>query len=317
MAAIQTTALTKTFGDVVAIDSLDLTVEEGEVFGFLGPNGAGKSTTIDILLDYTRPSSGNAEVLGLDAQKDTMTVRERVGVLPENRSLYDRLSGRRHLTFALESNGVEPIDERISHLLDRVGLSASDAQRPAGDYSTGMEQRLSLGMALSGDPELLILDEPTSGLDPNGIREMRDIIREESASGTTVFFSSHILEQVEAVCDRVGILARGQLQAVDTIEGLRDSRGSSARLTLELDTVPDLDLGLIDGISGVEIDDSTIHVSCSAGEAKAKAINHVEAAGATVLDIGVEETSLEDLFRAYTSGESVPTETSEPQEVLA
>jgi ABC-2 type transport system ATP-binding protein len=302
MAAIETTALTKTFGDVVAVDALDLTVEEGEVFGFLGPNGAGKSTTIDILLDYTRPTSGRAEVLGLDAQADTMAVRERVGVLPENRSLYDRLSGRRHLKFALESSGYEATPEAIDDLLARVGLSTDDSERPAGDYSTGMQQRLSLGMALAGEPELLILDEPTSGLDPNGIREMRDLIHEERDAGTTVFFSSHILEQVEAVCDRVGILAHGQLQAVDTLEGLRETNASSARLTLTVDSVPEVAWGEVAGVSEVAVDGQAIEITCTEDRAKARAINRVQDAGATVLDIGVEETSLEDLFRRYTTG---------------
>jgi ABC-2 type transport system ATP-binding protein len=307
MAAIETTALTKTFGkDVVAVDALDLTVEEGEVFGFLGPNGAGKSTTIDILLDYTRPTSGRAEVFGLDAQEDTMAVRERVGVLPENRSLYDRLTGRRHLKFALQSSGVEATPEAINRLLDRVGLDGDDAKRSAGEYSTGMQQRLSLGMALAGDPELLILDEPTSGLDPNGIREMRDLIREERDRGTTVFFSSHILEQVEAVCDRVGILAEGQLRAVDSLEGLREQSGAGAVLSLTVDRVPEANLQDVEGVTDVVVDGSTLRISCSEDRAKARAINRVEAAGATVLDIGIEETSLEDLFRTYTTGEGAP-----------
>jgi ABC-2 type transport system ATP-binding protein len=306
MAAIETTALTKTFGkDVVAVDALDLTVEEGEVFGFLGPNGAGKSTTIDILLDYTRPTSGRAEVFGLDAQEDTMAVRERVGVLPENRSLYDRLTGRRHLKFALQSSGVEATPEAINRLLDRVGLDGDDAKRSAGEYSTGMQQRLSLGMALAGDPELLILDEPTSGLDPNGIREMRDLIREERDRGTTVFFSSHILEQVEAVCDRVGILDDGRLVAVDSIDGLREAAGTTGEIAVTLDAIPDglVDsLGELGGVTSVTADGDRVAVGCE-NPAKGAVVRTCQDAGATVENIETSQASLEDLFAAYTGGD--------------
>jgi ABC-2 type transport system ATP-binding protein len=197
MTAIETQGLTKRYGSgddaVLAVDGLDLTVEEGEVFGFLGPNGAGKSTTIDMLLDYGRPTSGTATVLGLDAQDDSEQLRERIGVLPEGYGLYDRLTGRRHLEFAVEW---QDADDDPDEILDRVGLDDDDAARPVGDYSKGMQQRLGLGMALVGQPDLLILDEPSSGLDPIGIREMRDIVRAEADRGATVFFSSHIMSEV-------------------------------------------------------------------------------------------------------------------------
>src|SRR6056297_3406256 len=193
MAAIRTSGLTKRYdggllgSDVTAVDGLDLVVEEGEVYGFLGPNGAGKSTTIDVLLDYARPTAGTATVLGHDANAESEAVSERVGVLPEGYGLYDRLTGRRNLEFALDWRGADDDPDR---LLDRVGLDADDAARPVGDYSKGMTQRVALAMVLVGDPDLLVLDEPSSGLDPNGIRLLREIVREQAAQGTTVFFSS-------------------------------------------------------------------------------------------------------------------------------
>ncbi|MEF8827361.1 MAG: ABC transporter ATP-binding protein, partial [Halapricum sp.] len=215
MAAIEVNGVTKRFGDVTALQNLDLTVEEGEVFGFLGPNGAGKSTTIDILLDHVRPTAGSARVFGHDAQAESVPVRERTGVLPEGYGTLGRMTGRNHVEFAFEAKNADGDPDAV---LDRVGIAGA-ADRRAEDYSKGMKQRLMLGMALAGDPDLLILDEPTTGLDPNGARRIRQIVQAEADRGATVFFSSHILEQVEAVCDRVGILNQGHLVAVDTIDG--------------------------------------------------------------------------------------------------
>ncbi len=227
MTAIETSGLTKRYGGgildrdgpTVAVDDLDLTVADGEVYGFLGPNGAGKSTTIDLLLDYVRPTAGSASVLGHDVREERERIRRRVGVLPDGVSLYDRLTGRRHLEFAVEWTGS---DDDPDALAARVGLAADATGRRVGGYSKGMRQRLALAMALVGGPDLLILDEPTSGLDPNGIRLVREVVREASERGTTVFFSSHDLTQVEAVCDRVGIVDDGSLVAVDAVDDIGD-----------------------------------------------------------------------------------------------
>src|SRR6056297_4282674 len=235
MAAIEIDGVTKRYGDVVAVRDLSFEVEEGEVFGFLGPNGAGKSTTINMLLDFVRPTEGEVRVLGHDTHDESVTVRDHLGVLPEGFSVYDRLTGRQHLEFAIES---KEADDDPDAILERVGLSAEDGDRKAGGYSKGMAQRLVLGMALVGDPDLLVLDEPSTGLDPQGARQMRDIVREEADKGTTVFFSSHILGQVESVCDRVGILRDGQLVAEDSIEGLRDATSADTVLRITVGDVP-------------------------------------------------------------------------------
>jgi len=305
MTAIETDGLTKRFGDVVAVDDVNLQVEEGEVFGFLGPNGAGKSTTINMLLDFARPTEGSATVLGYDAQEASEQIHRRVGVLPEGFDLYERLSGRKHVAFAMKTKGIDGDPDEI---LRRVGLSDEDARRPAGDYSKGMRQRLAFGMALVGDPNLLIMDEPSSGLDPTGINEMQQLVREETERGTTVFFSSHILEHVEEICDRIGIMNRGQLVAVGTLDELHDRIGGDATLELDLDDVPQRavdDLPAIDGVTGADRRDGTVEVRCAAPTAKAEAINRVEAAGATVLDIRVEDRSIDELFEQLTgAGES-------------
>jgi len=306
MPAISTDGLTKEFGDVTAVSDLELVVEEGEVFGFLGPNGAGKSTTINLLLDFATPTSGSATVLGEDAGTETRELHRRIGVLPEGFDLYDRLTGAKHLRFAAETKDV---DADPAALLERVGLDPEDGDRATGEYSKGMKQRLALAIALTGDPELLILDEPSAGLDPTGIERMQEIVRTEAERGTTVFFSSHILGQVEAVCDRVGILSAGELVGLDTIDGLRDRVGGGSTLGLDLDPVPEAALGslaAIDGVAGYDRTDGHVDVAVTEPAAKARAIDHLEDAGATVLDIRVEETGLDTLFAELTGSDSPP-----------
>ncbi len=300
MAPIELTDLTKRYGEVTAVDTLDLTVEDGEIFGFLGPNGAGKTTTIDLMLDFVRPTSGSVSLFGLDPREDARTVRQRTGVLPEGFGVYDRLTGRRHVEFVIESKG---LDEDPLALLERTGI-ADAADRKAGEYSTGMRQRLGLAMALAGDPDLLILDEPSTGLDPNGAREMRSVIEAERDRGATVFFSSHILEQVEAVCDRVGILREGALVAEDTIDGLRAAVGEGGRLLISVDDVEAAAeaAASVDGIGTVEMSAQRLRVD--PGEAgKFRILEAIEDAGVDVRDFETEETSLAELFRAYTEVE--------------
>jgi ABC-2 type transport system ATP-binding protein len=301
MAAIELDSVEKSFGDVRALRGVDLEVEEGEIFGFLGPNGAGKSTTINALLDFVRPDAGSIRVLGHDAREDSVAIRERTGVLPEGFDLYDRLTAREHLRFAIES---KEADAEPYPLLERVGLEDA-ASRKASGFSTGMRQRLALGMALVGDPDLLILDEPSSGLDPNGARELREIVEHEAADGATVFFSSHILGQVEAVCDRVGIIRDGELVAVDTIDGLRENVDSGSTLVVEVDAVPDQAthrLTSLDGVSDATVEGTTIRITCT-DEVKMDAVRELESAGAAVSDFSTAEASLEDLFAAYTGEE--------------
>jgi ABC-2 type transport system ATP-binding protein len=299
MAAIEIDGLTKQFGDVVAVNDLNLRIEEGEIFGFLGPNGAGKSTTIDILLDFIRPTSGTVHVLGHDAQREGEVVRRQTGVLPDGYQVYNRLTGRQHLEFVLE---MKDVNEDPDALLERVRI-ADAADRKSGGYSKGMRQRLILAMALVGDPDLLVLDEPSTGLDPNGAREMREIIREENQRGTTVFFSSHVMEQVEAVCDRVAIIDRGELVTVNSIDGLRDTTETGEVLYVdvaELDNTSIEEVTQIDGVRTASIDDGRLRVTV-ADASKFVVLNAINANVTPVQDFSVVESSLEDLFVRYTN----------------
>lgn len=302
MAAIELTGVTKTFGDVVAVSNVDLAVDEGEIFGFLGPNGAGKTTTIDVVLDFIRPDRGQVSVLGQPVREDPRAVRQRTGVLPEGAEVWDRLTGRQHLEFAIESKDA---NDDPDVLLERVGIPEA-IDRKAGGYSKGMAQRLLLAMALVGEPELLILDEPSTGLDPNGARDMREIVREENARGATVFFSSHILGQVEAVCDRVGIMRSGEMVAVDSIAGLRDSISGGATLRITVDRAPDAAIDAVEGVAGVEaaiVDerDGESLVTIRGDGSKTGVLAALEDAGVEVYDFQTEETSLDELFHVYTT----------------
>ncbi|MFT4957378.1 MAG: ABC-2 type transport system ATP-binding protein [Halobacteriales archaeon] len=299
MSALRTNGLTKRFGDITAVQELNITVEDGEVFGFLGPNGAGKSTTINMILGFLDPTEGSATVLGHDVAHESYRIRQRIGLLPEAFDVYENLTGREHVVSAIETKGATDDPDVI---IDRVGLDPEDARRAAGGYSKGMQQRLALGIALVGEPDLLILDEPSSGLDPKGIKLLRQIVREEVERGATVFFSSHILGQVEKVCDRVGIMSEGEMMAVDTIENLREEIGAGAKVEATVTEVPDLDeVRSIEGVSNVTAAADVVRITCTAPEAKIRALRRVDDLG-TVRDLDVEDTSLEALFQKYTNG---------------
>ncbi|OUJ19532.1 ABC-type multidrug transport system ATPase component [Methanonatronarchaeum thermophilum] len=300
MSVIFTDGLTKSYGDVLALEDLSIEVGEGEIFGFLGPNGSGKSTAINILFDLVRPSSGSASILGFDCQSDSVEVKKRTGFLPERCGIYSRLSGRKHIEFAIKSKGV---NDDVEEVMKRVGILDA-ADRKAGGYSKGMKKRLCLGMALTGNPELIILDEPTSGLDPNGAREVRNIVLEERDRGATVFFSSHILDQVQRVCDRVAILKNGKLIAIDSIEGLRKEVGSKSGLRLVLEQTPTNlkeQLMAVDGVENVGIEGNKVVLTLEYEVSKNTVLEAVKESGAEVLDFETQEVTLEDLFASYIS----------------
>ncbi len=222
--AIQTTGLTKTYGEKRALDSVDLVVEEGSIFGFLGPNGAGKTTTLRILTGLARPTSGSVQILGHDVALAGNAVRADIGFLPDVPGFYEWMTADELLRFAgaLFGIGGSVLDERVAMLLDLAGLR--DVKTKIGGYSRGMKQRLGVAQALVNAPKLLLLDEPTSALDPMGRKDVLDMLT--SLGGrTTVFFSTHILADVERVCDTVAILDRGRVVAQAPIDELKARYG--------------------------------------------------------------------------------------------
>src|SRR6266702_2464890 len=246
-AAIVTRDLVRLFGQKAAVNHLNLTVNRGEFFGFLGPNGAGKSTTIKMMVGLLRPTSGSVWVGGVDVWKDPVKARSLMGVLPEFLNIYERLSGREFLVFAGHMYSVPGADipRRAEELLQVLTL-ADDADKLIVDYSVGMRKKIALAAALIHRPEVLFLDEPFEGIDPVSSRVIRDILHELTQHGTTIFFSSHIMEVVERLCTRVGIINQGVLVAEGTLQELRErARGGAAEGSEKDATLEDIFLNVV------------------------------------------------------------------------
>ncbi len=241
--AIATHRLTKRFGEVTAVDSLDLVVHQGEVFGFLGPNGAGKSTTIRCLLDLSRPTSGTAEVLGFDSRRQSQRIHQIVGYLPGDLALYGKLTGREVLEyFANLRGGVDPT--MIDSLADRFD---ADLSKRCREYSSGNRQKIGLIQAFMHRPDLAVLDEPSSGLDPLVQQQLHQLLSEIRAEGRTVFLSSHTLSEVERVADRVGIIRHGRLIEVASVADLK----AMAIRRLDFEFAAPVDPGRLEAVAGV------------------------------------------------------------------
>jgi ABC-type multidrug transport system ATPase subunit len=297
---IRTVQLTKRFGHVLAVDHVDLDVREGDRYGFLGPNGSGKTTVVRMLVGLVYATSGTIEVLGKPVPGRISDVLPQIGSLIEAPSAYGHLSGRANLAL-IDAAGAGPGGgrrgrrARIAAALDRVGLSGVD-DRAVRKYSLGMRQRLGLAAALLRSPRLLVLDEPTNGLDPQGIREVRDLLAELNAAGTTVFLSSHQLAEVEQLCTRIGVLDRGRLVLQDDLAGLR---GPTGRVVVRS---PDADraAALLDGRVADRDEDLIIVDDADPAQLNAELVS----AGLRVTEVSAERRSLEDLVLSVTSSGS-------------
>ena len=295
-AVIALEQLTKSYGSNRGIIEVDLAVEEGEIFGFLGPNGAGKTTTIRTMLDLIRPTSGRALVFGIESSADPVAIHRRVGYIPGEFTLYDRLTGKQTLEyFANLRGGVDPAYQ--ASLIERFEL---DPSRRFREYSKGNKQKVGVVIALQHRPEMLVLDEPTSGLDPLVQRTFFSTLRETVADGATVFLSSHILSEVEKSCDRVAIIREGRLAKVDTVEALRDLAHHQVELRFS-GPVPAAEFKALPGVSEVTVDDHVLRMRVSG------AITPVVQAAARyeLLDFVSREPSLEETFLAQYGREAV------------
>lgn len=230
MNAIQVQNLSRDYNGLRAVDNISFSVEAGEIFGFLGPNGAGKTTTIRMLTGQLRPTSGSARVAGCDVVEERQQLKPKIGVVFEYQNIYERLSARDNLTFAARLYGVKR--DRVDRILTQVGL-ADRARDKVKNYSNGMKQRLLVARALLHEPEILFLDEPTRGLDPNVARDIRAFVANLARQGVTVFLTTHYMEEADQLSDRVAILDRGRIVALDNPEQLKAAHGGGERTTLE------------------------------------------------------------------------------------
>ena len=296
--AIECASITKDYGQGRGVFGLDLRVTRGEVFGFIGQNGAGKTTTIRLLMDLVRPDSGRATVLGLDARRDSLAIKRRVGYLPGELAQFPGATAGYVIGLLAGLRGhVDP--DRIRALADRLQV---DLGRKYEDLSHGNKQKVALLQAFMHEPELLVLDEPTLGLDPLMQREFRGLVREAVARGATVFLSSHVLSEVEQACDRIALLDRGHLVRAGSLADLRARR--SHRVTARVEWPIGVgDLASVPGVSDAAVDDHL--VTCSVQGAIGPLLHRLEEAG--VLELDSHEMTLEEVFFAQIAGqEPVP-----------
>lgn len=290
-AVVHTIGLTKAYGRAVALHDVNLSIEAGEVFGYLGPNGAGKSTTLRLLMGMLRPSSGSAEVLGLDAWSAAVDVHRRVGYVPGELALYERMTGREHITYFGHLRR-RPDPKPAMAFADRLDL---DLDKTVRALSKGNRQKLALVLALMSGPELLVLDEPTDGLDPFVQQEFYAILREHTAAGGTVLLSSHVLSEVQRVADRVGVLREGRLIAVERLEDMREK--ALHHVVAEFaEPVTEAEFRDLPGVRDVVIRDGTLR--CSAPQSALDALVKRVARHALV-DFECAEADLEETFMAY------------------
>ncbi len=292
MAVVSLRNLSKSYGSHHALVDVDLEIGHGEVFGYLGPNGAGKTTTIRLLLGLLRPTAGEATVLGLDAWRDSVQIQSRTGYVAGDPGLWAKLTGAETIAYLTELRGVPAHAERAHGLAERLGL---DLHRPVRALSRGNRQKLVIVQAFMGDPELLVLDEPASGLDPLVQRELHAMIHETTDRGGTVILSSHVLDDVQRVADRVGIIRAGRLVAVERLEELRSRAVHHVSARFPRPVTPD-PFARIPGVTGLDFTDHAM--SCRVPERSLDAIVKALAAF-EVTDVSITEADLEEMFLSY------------------
>jgi ABC-2 type transport system ATP-binding protein len=299
---VEATDLTKVYGaDFTAVNKLNLKIEEGEVFGFLGPNGAGKTTTLLMLLGLTEPTSGTVRVCGKDPARDPIAVKRLVGYLPERVGFYEDMTAKQNLRYTADLNHVprKETEERIDHMLQLVGLSQV-GDHEVHTFSRGMKQRLGIADIWLKEPKLAFLDEPTTGIDPNGIDEVLKLISDMGKRGITVIFCSHVLPQVQRVCSRVGIIAKGNLVADGSIERLARDTGRY-RMEAEVDDAGDKVVRAVKKVPGVlevEVDRNLLVVSAE-NDLRGQVSRAIMDSGAQLLGMRIEEFNLEKIFKRY------------------
>jgi ABC-type multidrug transport system ATPase subunit len=297
---LSTHGLTKDFKKLRALDQLDLSVCRGDVFGFLGPNGAGKTTTIRLIFGLTYPTSGHVRVLDHQVPRDRQEALRHVGGFVDDPTFYGNMTARRNLRMLGRMNG-EVSEERVTEVLEMVGLSER-GQSKVGSYSHGMRQRLGIALALIHRPELIILDEPTSGLDPQGMKDVRELIRELGRQGTTVFLSSHLLHEVELVCNRAAILRKGRLVAQGPVSELHPTSSAVKVLTGDQRRATEVLRGLVPP-SAVREDDGYLVVDSTEGLVP-EMVRRLVADQIDVLAVvPAVEQGLEDMFLELTARE--------------
>ncbi len=300
-AIIEVDGLVKRYGDVAAVDGVSFTVEEGEIFGLLGPNGAGKTTTISMLSCLIDPTEGNATVAGKSIRTDTLGVKQALGVVPQDVALYPTLTALENLRFWAEMYGLkgDELKKRVAEVLAVAGLEDRAKER-IETYSGGMKRRINIAAGMMHRPKILVMDEPTVGIDPQSRNHILQTVRELNDDGMTIVYTSHYMEEVEELCERVGIIDHGKLIALGTKDELRKLVGDEDVIDLQVDRVPAIAverLAEIEGVVRANAGDGGIEVlSRDAGHVLAPVLATLADAGVHVRDVHVREPNLESVF---------------------
>ncbi len=298
-ATIEVKGLTKSYNHFTAVNNVSFTVKKGEIFGFLGPNGAGKTTTIKSMLDLIHADTGTIHINSIDIRLHGKEAKKYIGYMPEKVAFYDNLTALQNLSFYAEIKHASKA-ECVS-LIEEFGLGDT-GKKKVGKFSKGMVQRLGMARAILGNPPILILDEPSGGLDPRGVVLIRDKILEMKKKGTTIFVSSHILSEIQEICDRVGIINKGILVAQDTVEDLSKKLNLKPQITITVDSMTakiENAVKKLPGIEGIQIKGNNLDIICD-GTMKAKVILAITNAGGNIQNIQTKEPSLEEVFMQYT-----------------
>lgn len=303
-AVIETKDLVKNYGKFVAVDKLNLCVNEGEIFGFLGPNGAGKTTTLLMMLGLTEPTSGTACICGYDSTREPVSVKRITGYLPERIGFYDDLTAAENLDYTAALNGLtrETASKRIDELLHVVGLS-DVAKKKVGTFSHGMKQRLGIADVMIKDPKVALFDEPTAGIDPEGIEQVLKLIADMARKKVTVVLSSHQLHNVQKVCTRVGILSKGRLVAQGSVDELGREKIGGGKLRIEVQVAEPSNklvkaIERVNGVTGVEITGDLLLISCDK-DLRRHIAKAAAACDSLIVQMKIEEYGLDEIYMKY------------------
>ena len=305
MNAISLKNITKKFDGNIVVDNINLNIEQGEIYGFLGPNGAGKSTTISMICSLIHPTDGDIEIMGTNIKKDSREIKKKIGLVPQNIALYKDFTAYENIKFFAELYGLKGamLKQRINEALEFTGLM-DVKDKKAKTYSGGMQRRLNIACALVHKPQIIIMDEPTVGIDPQSRNHIMNAVKKLNEEGTTIIYTTHYMEEAEALCSKIAIIDKGKIIVEGTKEELKNMISDKSTLSVTVDDIYKLDVNQIKGVQGVQdvsVKENTLSITSSKEVSNLdKLINTIELSSAKIIDLGFKDISLETVFLSLT-----------------
>ncbi|MDY5910465.1 MAG: ABC transporter ATP-binding protein [Inconstantimicrobium porci] len=305
MNAISLKNITKKFDGNIVVDNINLNIEQGEIYGFLGPNGAGKSTTISMICSLIHPTDGDIEIMGTNIKKDSREIKKKIGLVPQNIALYKDFTAYENIKFFAELYGLkgDMLKRRINEALEFTGLM-DVKDKKAKTYSGGMQRRLNIACALVHKPQIIIMDEPTVGIDPQSRNHIMNAVKKLNEEGTTIIYTTHYMEEAEALCSKIAIIDKGKIIVEGTKEELKNMISDKSTLSVTVDDIYKLDVNQIKGVQGVQdvsVKENTLSITSSKEVSNLdKLINTIESSSAKIIDLGFKDISLETVFLSLT-----------------